>query len=100
MTRITIDIGDVVDEETDEILAMIRASAEPGDTVVLGKIEACEVCGYYECVCEIRKTHDPKCPFRVAMECMIDIGCPTHGTHICPCTSCSCGGKASGKSDE
>lgn len=52
---------------------------------------ACPDCGYFACVCTVRKRHAEDCPFRVSMACPVGIECE-HGHDVCPeCDPCTCG---------
>lgn len=56
-----------------------------------GVVQACDACGYYECVCGVRGVHQPGCRLRVSMECPVSVECE-HGYDVCPtCDACSCG---------
>jgi hypothetical protein len=70
---------------------MLKSAVESiGYNFIEGEIEACSICGYYECVCMLRTMHSPGCPYRKAMESSVSIECE-HGFDICPqCDVCDC----------
>ena len=43
------------------------------------KILACETCGHFACVCEVRTAHKDGCRLRLAVTCAIPISCDAHG---------------------
>lgn len=74
----------------EKFAAELRAK---GLNVFAGDIKACEVCGFFECVCGVRKLHTENCRFRKVAECYFSFACDEHDLDICPeCDACTCGG--------
>lgn len=68
-------------------------ASEMGVDLAEGPVLPCPTCEYYDCVCEVRKTHAPACHLRKCMEMKIGIPCDKHGLDVCPeCDKCDCGG--------
>jgi len=79
-----------------EVAAMLaETAASLGMDFELGEVKSCATCGFFDCVCEIRKVHKPDCKFRRAMETSVGISCD-HGHDVCPeCDPCTCGAEPS-----
>lgn len=78
-------------EMCDTIRSTVKQVAQNlGMNFIEGKIEACDICGFFDCVCEVRVMHDENCPFRRAITTSIGIECD-HGYDVCPrCDPCTC----------
>ena len=80
--------GTPLDADTRELLTAIL----PDHEIVEGPVRACATCGYFACVCEVRKIHQAACRYRTAMACPVSIHC-NHGYDVCPeCDPCTCEG--------
>jgi hypothetical protein len=74
-----------------QISAMSKQIAEElGMNYEEGPIVACPTCQHFACVCGIKATHKPDCPFLRAQVCSVGIECD-HGYDVCPtCDPCTC----------
>lgn len=65
-------------------------AAEPGPAHIPPGA-SCLICGYFDCVCDIRVKHKEGCRFRTAMLSPAGIACEPHGRDVCPiCDPCTC----------
>jgi hypothetical protein len=87
--RLVVDAGGA--EPDAEVMGILNVICEEmGYDVVLGPVKACETCGFFDCVCQIRKDHKVGCRVRQAAECPISVECE-HGVEVCPiCDACDC----------
>ena len=93
-TILEVDTGGVPLESADpEVMALLKQLAdENGYELVQRPIKACEVCGFFECICEMRKLHRSDCLYLQAMEMWIATECEQHGREDCSdCYHCTCG---------
>lgn len=74
-----------------ELRDALLAVGGPGSTIKVGPVPTCQACGYFDCVCNVRKYHFVECRFRKAMEAKVGIACDDHGLDVClVCDPCTC----------
>jgi hypothetical protein len=74
--------------------ALEQLASEYGYSLEEGRIEACSTCGFFDCVCELKKVHKKECQYlRIATLPML-LECPEHDVENCmACWPCTCGDK-------
>lgn len=89
-TRMIVDAGGAP-VDADVLGALTQIGNELGYEVVEGRVPSCSVCGFFDCVCEVRRQHEEECRYRKAVTCPVGGLYCKHELEVCQiCDPCTC----------